>query len=355
MTNNKNTIVMKTNYYNSRKLSIYSIIGLLALMATSCGSYQNKSYYDRDGIYGGESEKVAQTATNDGQAKTTESNKYTDYFNSLRDGQTDEVFTDVEGYSSYKDTVATQDRIQSAAWGSNPSNVTVNVYDNNWGYNGWNNYWYGNYWGYNNLAWNSWYGPNWGWGWNSWYGPSWGYNNYWYGNYWGYNNWYGNGYYNGYYGNGYYQNYAHGNGRRGSTYGRPEGNSSRDYRRSSNTITRSTTVTGTRRADYTPTRTTPTRNNTIRNNSTTPVRDYNNSNTTRDNSNTTRSNSSSPTRTTTSPTRNNTYTPSNNSSNTTRSNTYTPSSNSNSSPTRSNSGGGGNSGGGTRSSGGGRR
>ena len=152
---------MKTNYYNSRKLSIYSIIGLLALMVASCGSYQNKSYYDRDGIYGGESEIVAQTATNDGQAKTTESNKYTDYFNSLRDGQTDEVFTDVESYSSYKDTVATQDGNQSAAWGSNPSNVTVNVYDNNWGYNGWNNYWYGNYWGYNNLAWNSWYGPNW--------------------------------------------------------------------------------------------------------------------------------------------------------------------------------------------------
>jgi hypothetical protein len=350
MTNNKNTIVMKTNYYNSEKMSIYTLFGLLTLMATSCGSYQNKSYYDRDGIYGSETEKVAQAATNDGQAKTTETNKYTDYFNSLRDGQTDEVFTDVEGYSSYKDTVASQERNQSSSWGSNPSNVTVNVYDNSWGYNGWNNYWYGNNWGWNNPAWNSWYGPNWGWGWNSWYGNSWGYNNYWYGGYYGYgyNNWCGNGYNNGYYGNNYNQNYAYGNGRRGSTYGRPEGNSSRDYRRSSNAITRSNTVTGTRRADYTPTRTTPTRNNTIRNNSTTPVRTYSGSNTTRDNSN-------SPTRTTTSPTRNNTYTPSNNSSNTTRSNTYTPSNNSNSSPTRSSSGGGNSGGGGTRSSGGGRR
>ena len=346
MTNNKNTILMKTNYYNSGKLSIYSIVGLLTLMATSCGSYQNKSYYDRDGIYGGESEKVAQTSVNDGQAKATESNKYTEYFNSLRDDQQDEVFTDVESYSSYKDTLATQDRNQSAAWGSNPSNVTVNIYDNNWGWNNaaWNSWngWGWNNWGmgWNNWGWNSWYGPNWGWGWNSWYGPGWGWNN------WGWNNWYGNGFY----GNNYHNNYAYGNGRRGSTYGRPEGNSSRDYRRSSNTITRSTTVTGTRRADYVPTRTSSTRSNTIRSNSNSPVRTYNGSNTTRDNS-------SSPTRTTTSPTRNNTYTPSNNSSNSTRSNNYSPS---NSSSTRSSSGGGGGSrsgggGGGSRSGGGGRR
>jgi hypothetical protein len=342
MTNNKNAIVMKTNYYNSRKLSVYSLFGLVAVIFTSCGSYQNKSYYDRDGIYGGESEKVAQTAANDGQAKVTESNKYTDYFNSLRDDQQDEVFTDVERYSTYNDTTASQNRNQSAAWGSNPSNVTVNVYDNNWGWNNaaWNSWngWGWNNWGmgWNNWGWNSWYGPNWGmgwnnWGmgWNSWYGPNWGM---------GWNNWYGNGFY----GNNYHNNYAYGNGRRGSTYGRPEGNSSRDYRRSSNTITRNTTVTGSRRTDYVPTRTTTTRNNTIRSNSYSPVRTYNGSNSTRNNS-------SNSTRTTTSPTRNNTYTPSNNSSNSTRSNNYSPS---NSSSTRSSSGAGG---GGSRSGGGGRR
>ena len=43
---------MKTYSFSSKKLSIYSLFGFLSIMVTSCGSYQNSSYYDSDGVYG---------------------------------------------------------------------------------------------------------------------------------------------------------------------------------------------------------------------------------------------------------------------------------------------------------------
>ena len=211
---------MKTNYFFTKKISIYSVFGLLALLLTSCGSYQNTSYYDNDGVYGNdEKPKVKQESNENSQY-------YKDYFSSLKN-ENDQVFTDVENYSSYNDTIKkTADNTQVvneySGWGSNPDNVTVNIYNNgwnngwygnNWGWNnwGWNNGWYGNNWGWNNWGWNNgWYGNNWGW--NSWYGPSWGWG-YGYNPYYGYygNNW---GWNNGHLG----QNYAYSNGRRNSNY-----------------------------------------------------------------------------------------------------------------------------------------
>jgi hypothetical protein len=41
---------MKTNIFIT-KASLYSLIGFLSVLITSCGSYQNSSYYG-DGIYG---------------------------------------------------------------------------------------------------------------------------------------------------------------------------------------------------------------------------------------------------------------------------------------------------------------
>lgn len=186
---------MKTNNFSSRKLSIYGVFGLLTLVLTSCGTtYQNKSYYDNDGVYVSEApKKVA-----DEDRKNNE--KYKDYFSSLNQ-ENQEVFTDVENYTSNDSIVnsaESQERSYSS-WGSNSTeSVVVNVYGTNWGGNYWNNYWYGPGWGWNNLAWNSWYGPGWGWGWNSWYGPNWG---------WGWNGFYGNGWY----GNGWNNGYGYGN------------------------------------------------------------------------------------------------------------------------------------------------
>jgi hypothetical protein len=144
---------MKTISSILPKFSIYSLSGFLAVFMASCGSYQNTSY-DNDGIYGA-SGKQQQTTASSG-------NGYKEYFGALQNDnqQPDQIFTDVESYNSnyVENNENNTDQNYSSgysSWGSNPDNVTVNVYGNNWGYN---NFWYSNYWGWNL-----------GWGWNSWY------------------------------------------------------------------------------------------------------------------------------------------------------------------------------------------
>lgn len=213
MSNNKNAIDMKTISFFTKKISIYSLLGFFALIVTSCGSYQNSSYYDNDGVYGS-NDKPKQK-----EESKSNSGYYKEYFSNLNKDN-EQVFTDVDKYSSNDTNVnqnesTNQNQSNYAGWGSNPDNVTVNIYGNNWGWN--NSYWgyggyYGNYWGWNNgwyypsWGWNSWYGT--GWGWNYWLGPNW-HGNYgygYYGNYWGWNN--------GYLGH----NYAYSGGRRNSNF-----------------------------------------------------------------------------------------------------------------------------------------
>jgi len=155
-------------------------LGFMAVVASSCGSYQNVSYYDRDGIYG----DVDKPQNNNQNPQVSQqNNQYKEYFGSLQNNNEGvETFTDVENYKSNYDNAQQNNNSEYSngysGWGNNSSNVNINVYDTNWGWNSWNNYWNWNIgWG-----WNSWYGPNWGWGLNSWYGPNWG---------WGWNNWYG--------------------------------------------------------------------------------------------------------------------------------------------------------------------
>ncbi|RZJ65345.1 MAG: hypothetical protein EOO50_14295 [Flavobacterium sp.] len=203
---------MKTHYFSTRSTSYGILLGMFAMLLASCGTSRNTA--SNDGIYGdNQTADTRQENTNNG---------YRQYFNSLQD---DEIITDVERYSSVQDsTQRTDDGYAEgySSWGGNADNVTINVYDNNWGYGYWNNYWYGGGWGWG-LGWNSWYGP--GWGWN--YGYGWGgypYYGYGYGGY---------PYYGGYYGNGYYGNgYAYNNGPRGGrNYTMPGGrySNSRSY------------------------------------------------------------------------------------------------------------------------------
>ena len=214
---------MKTNYFSSAKsTSIFYLILGFSLLMVSCGSYKSSTYYDRDGIYG----------SDENENKTTEKNvdKYKDYYSTLREkNEQEQVFTDVENYSSIQDSVNNQtgtEKSNFSGWGNNQQPINITIYDNNWG---WNNYGYNSYWnnGWNwNLGWNSWYGTSigYGWGWNNWYGPNMGIG-------WGWNNWYGpnigygwgfNNFYNPYYGyNGYYGynsnsfQYSYSNGIRG--------------------------------------------------------------------------------------------------------------------------------------------
>ena len=43
---------MKTNIFFTKKTLLYPLIVFFSILMTSCGSYQNSSYYDSDGIYG---------------------------------------------------------------------------------------------------------------------------------------------------------------------------------------------------------------------------------------------------------------------------------------------------------------
>ncbi|HSD08883.1 hypothetical protein [Flavobacterium sp.] len=153
---------MKTNTLITRKTSLYFLIGFLSLILTSCGSYQNSSYYDNDGVYNTNGEKVV---VKDNQA-TSSSVQYQQYFKSLQSTDSDEIFTDVNSYGSNYDTG--NDSIQRpstgyASWGSAPEQTTVTVYpDTSWyfGY-GWGYPYYGYGWGYPYYGW-GYYPPYWG-------------------------------------------------------------------------------------------------------------------------------------------------------------------------------------------------
>ncbi len=328
---------MKTYYLSSRKLSLYSVIGFFGLVVSSCGSYQNSSYYDHDGVYGSERPR-GDYNNRYSEQNMAQANNYKEYFSDLQKDANNGVFTDVDNYSSQDQqgsiaSVTNPDQYSGttgyAGWGDNSSNVTVNVYNNDpWYWNrgywnswyspyyggGWNNGFYGSGWSIGfGWGWNSWYGPNYGWGWNNWYGPGW-----------GWNSWYGPGWYNGYYSNrvynsgprggsayynGRYNNSVYGynntgtrnyNSRRDVNFNRTYGTGTRDYNnynngtRNYNNGTRNYNNGATR--DYNNNNNSGTRNynyNNSNNNSGTRNYNYNNSNNSGTRSN---SNYSAPTR-----------------------------------------------------------
>ena len=205
---------MKTNYFNLRQISLYSILGFFGLAVTSCSSYQNTSSYDSDGVYGSvprDSNNEPVYTYNDGNVteyndgtNSGQNMNYKAYFQSLQNEYP--AYTDTDGYTSYDNDTIVQ--VESyGGWGEETDDVTVNIYGG-YGYGGygWNN-WYSPYWAYSGWGWgpgwsvgigwgSGWGYGGWGWGlgWNSWYSP------YYYGG-WGYP-------YYGYYG---YPHYHYGN------------------------------------------------------------------------------------------------------------------------------------------------
>lgn len=226
---------MKTKLPILSKIPVLIALGTLAVTVVSCGSYQNSSYYDNDGVYGSYERNDGNVVNQYSEENIENGQAYAGEFRAMQAEYQDqyEYFTDVDNYASEteNDTVVTvynnnyDSNQRYAGWGNNNSNVTVNYYDSGWyGWNNWYSPWGWNTWNRPYWGWNSWYGANWGWGWNSYYGSNWGwgwnnwYSPYWYGGY--YNNWY-NPYGYGYYG----RNVAYSSGPRG---GRPYyGNSGR--------------------------------------------------------------------------------------------------------------------------------
>ena len=217
---------------------------IVGLAITSCGSYQQVSYYDNDGIYNSGSVMAMTThesAPARSQIQNNQNDFYQDYFGEraqeLDQVLEGEIFTDIDSYSSMDSVAVSKDSLlgnpanylayendyqQNPAWGDQGGNVTVNVYGSNFGA-GWYDPWLFNGWGYN-----TWNRP-WGWGSFGWNGWGWGYGGF--NNPWQFNSWYGYGYspyYGNYFGHPYgnwgysnfgYRNYAYGysQGRRGYT------------------------------------------------------------------------------------------------------------------------------------------
>ncbi|RZJ61791.1 MAG: hypothetical protein EOO45_23010, partial [Flavobacterium sp.] len=134
---------MKTNYSPLRKISLYSILGILGVAVSSCGSYQNTSSYENDPIYGSSANGNRGYQYNDGQVTqyrdgdvSGQNMNYKAYFQSLENQYPATSFTDVDEYSTYNDTVVVVENYNNAGWGEGSDNVTVNVYDNGgYGYN----------------------------------------------------------------------------------------------------------------------------------------------------------------------------------------------------------------------------
>lgn len=285
---------MKTNCISFPKFTFNSIIGFLSfLLVTSCGSYQNSSYYDTDGIYG---------TTEAGMRKRTIAQEaavtYQNYFSALQNTKdTTSVFTDVASYSSYSNQENETEESNYPGWGSNSQNININYYPSNWG-----------------LSMGFGY-PNYGWGWrNSYYGGYFPYN-YWHDpfmNDWGYTNFYGFNYYPNYFWG--YPNYnthpfvnydrgrsySHNTSRRGSNYNSIDPSSNQIGRRE----IQNTTSNYSNRNSYSRNNSTPTfsRNST----------NFRNQNYINNNIGRSRENTSTNTNTTRSysPSRNESYTPS---------------------------------------------
>lgn len=290
---------MKTNALIARKTSLYFLIGFLSLIITSCGSYQNSSYYDSDGVYGTNSEKVVKKDNPSPSASV----QYKEYFNSLQNtGASGDIFTDVNSYSN---DYTENDSIQApstgyASWGSSPQETTVTVYpDSYWSFGiGWGYPYYG--YGYPYYGWGY---PYYGWGYP---GYGWGYPGY------------------GYPGYGYpiATPYAYNYSRRGSSYGGRYNNSvynngrataynrnnvtGRNRTYNNNTYNRNSTNYNRNSANNVVNRKAPTFTNRNSYSTNSNSRNYNQSQT--------RSNSSyTPSRTNTQSTQRSSYTPSNNS------------------------------------------
>ena len=151
------------------KFSTAAIAAIVGLMVVSCGSYQQASYYDNDGIYADPNDRIVERAPQNSRPVTQqkEKNTYSEYFGRKADQYEEilegEVFTDIDSYSSEveNDSIA-EDQLTDyyspdndyqgyAGWGDNVTDVNINIYESpGFGfYNPWFNTWgYGNFWGY---------------------------------------------------------------------------------------------------------------------------------------------------------------------------------------------------------------
>ncbi|VAW10095.1 Vitellogenin II precursor, partial [hydrothermal vent metagenome] len=133
-----------------QKLRISVLLSVVGFLAVSCGSYQQASYYDNDGIYSdGNTVAVERAPRTKQQPEQQRGNDiYGGYFEQKADQYDQildsEIFTDVDSYTSgvVNDSIneadltdyysADNDYAGNGAWGDNPTSVNINIYDNGW-------------------------------------------------------------------------------------------------------------------------------------------------------------------------------------------------------------------------------
>jgi len=137
-----------------RRIHIAATVVILSIVLASCGSYQQASYYDNDGIYSDRIERTEQVRVTNpprNQQVTPQQNTYGDFFGQKADEYGEildnEVFTDVDGYYSNVENDSlnmNQDRGYDGnyndyngygSWGDNTTSVSINIHDN-WGWGG---------------------------------------------------------------------------------------------------------------------------------------------------------------------------------------------------------------------------
>ena len=201
---------MKDNYQIKSKIFLL-VSGLTTLLLASCSSYPSTAY-DDDGIYGNSNSNAVPVVVTKNVVVKQNTKYYEDYFsNPLTDfGQNgeileeQEVFTDVDSYSSQPVSVQNNSVVVESygAWEDADDNVTINVYNTQPYYN---SFWRP----YNNFYYSGWgfCPPIWGVGY---------YNNGYFGNPYVNYGYYGNPFFNNnYYG---YRNIGYARGRRGYAY-----------------------------------------------------------------------------------------------------------------------------------------
>ena len=220
-------------YYQLLNIRALLFGPLAVLVLASCGSYQYAGY-DHDGIYS-DGNAVAQQYTEEAQTDSYDNALYyqqifsrqADQFETIAESD-NAIFTDIDSYSSgqYQEDQYIDEGYPLAhgGWGSEVDEISINVYNNAFGFPGY--YTYAPYYDpffYNDFYWNFGYfgygyGPHWGWGnyYNPWrYGYGYGYAGYWGHGYWGHNYW-GPRYNNWGY-SGYSRNVAYNSSRRNSS------------------------------------------------------------------------------------------------------------------------------------------
>ena len=76
---------MKTYSTINKKYIAFSLFGLLAIGTTSCGSYQNSSYYDNDGVYRSAERHTERTEHRYTEQNVEKSKEYTQPFKAMQE------------------------------------------------------------------------------------------------------------------------------------------------------------------------------------------------------------------------------------------------------------------------------